>query len=217
MIPITRLTDARCILLLGAHCDDLEIGCGATIYQYLRNRPELELYWVVFASNEKRRAEAEQAARTLVGTTPLELHIERFRNGYFPFVGADLKDYFEQLKARVSPDLIFTHCLHDRHQDHRTVSELTWNTFRDHLILEYEIAKYDGDLQTPNCYVPVAEASAKAKIDILMACFESQRERAWFRPGVFEGLMNLRGVEANAPDGTAEAFYGRKLLVMPAL
>lgn len=202
------------ILCLGAHCDDIEIGCGATVRQLVAGNREVTVRWVVLSSNAIREQEArESAARFLDGVDDTEILVQQFRNGYFPYVGAELKDYFEVLKSLTNPDIVFTHYRHDRHQDHRTVSDLTWNTFRNHWILEYEIPKYDGDLGQPNVFSPVSKEAARFKVSTILDCFRSQTEKGWFEPSTFDGLMRLRGVECNSSSGFAEAFYVRKTIL----
>ena len=203
------------ILCLGAHCDDIEIGCGGMLRQLLGDpaRP-VEVQWVVLSSTDERSREARASAdRFLAGARSADVRVETFRDGYFPYCGGDLKDYFEALKADAfEPDLILTHYGNDRHQDHRLVSELTWNTFRNHLVLEYEIPKYDGDLGQPNFYLPLSEKERRDKIEFLLDEFPSQRTHPWFDAEMFNGLMRVRGMECNAASGYAEAFYARKLL-----
>lgn len=200
------------ILCLGAHCDDIEIGCGATLLKLVDERPSLTVTWVVFSANELRAAEARASATEfLTGSVTSDIRLHNFRNGYFPYCAAEIKDQFEALKQEVDPDVIFTHYKNDLHQDHRTIGELTWNTFRNHLILEYEIPKYDGGLGSPNTFVSIPEIFVNRKIDILMECFQSQLKRGWFTRSTFEGLMRLRGVECNSDSGHAEAFYSRKI------
>jgi LmbE family N-acetylglucosaminyl deacetylase len=202
------------ILCLGAHCDDIEIGCGGTIMRLLAEHPGSSVHWVALASNPTREAEARAAAAELLGGAErAQVTIKAFRDGYFPFEGAAVKDFFEETKRAVRPDLILTHHRHDRHQDHRLVAELTWNTFRDHLIAEYEIPKYEGDLGAPNVYVPLTEAVARRKIDVILRSFKTQAGRGWFRAETFEAVMRLRGIECNAPEGLAEAFHVPKLVV----
>ncbi|HEU0041466.1 MAG TPA: PIG-L family deacetylase [Jiangellaceae bacterium] len=202
------------ILCLGAHCDDIEIGCGGTVLRLVEQYPDARFHWVVLASNDVRAAEAQAAAEHFLdGAGKADIRIERFRESYFPWVGADIKDYFEELKADVDPDLILTHHRHDRHQDHRLVADLTWNTWRDHLILEYEIPKYDGDLGSPNVFVTLDEATAQRKVDGILTHFPSQHRRAWFDADMFRGLLRLRGMEANAPGRFAEGFYGTKVVL----
>jgi len=199
------------ILCLGAHADDIEIGCGGTILQLAGHYPNCVLYWVVFSANEIRAKEAEQSANLFAGSTAFRRpQIKSFKDGFMPYFGDEVKAAFEELKE-VSPDLIFTHHRHDAHQDHRLLSELTWNTFRDHLILEYEIPKYDGDMGQPSVFVPLAAATCQKKVDSIMEAFQSQHDKRWFRPETFYSLMRLRGMECNSPSGYAEAFYGRKL------
>lgn len=197
------------VLCLGAHCDDIEIGCGATLIDLSAKSPKLRVTWVVFSSDDVREREARSAASQIVGA-PIDIDILDFRNGYFPFEGAAIKDYFESLKRRIQPDVIFTHHVGDAHQDHRTIAELTWNTFRDHLVLEYEIPKFDGDLSRPNVFVPVSRATAQRKVEVLRGAFASQLGRQWFTDDTFLGLLRLRGIECNSPSGLAEAFHCRK-------
>lgn len=203
---------APSLLFLGAHSDDIEIGCGGTVQELLDRHPRATVHWVVLSSGGVRIREAQQAARRLLGVKRrAHVSVHQFRTSFFPSEWAAIKQSFEDLKKQVSPDLIFTHYREDLHQDHRIVSELTWNTFRDHLILEYEIPKYDGGLGSPNAFVPVRRSFVDRKIDVLMKAFGSQRSKRWFTPDTFSGLMRLRGVESNAPSGYAEAFYARKI------
>jgi LmbE family N-acetylglucosaminyl deacetylase len=200
------------VLCLGAHCDDIEIGCGGTLLTLLRDHPNLCFDWVVFSSNPVRAQEAESAAeRFLQGAKEKRVQLESFRNGYFPDQWAAIKDAFEALKGRSRPDLILTHYHRDLHQDHRTISELTWNTFRDHLILEYEVPKYDPDLGSPNLFVELDANAANAKASGIVECFETQRSKHWFTEDTFLALARLRGVHAAAASGYAEGFYARKL------
>ena len=202
------------ILCLGAHCDDLEIGAGGAILRLLAERPGSSVHWVVFASNPERAAEARaSAAEFLSGAARSQVQINAFRESFFPWVGASIKEHFEQIKVAVNPDLVFTHRTADLHQDHRTIAELTWNTFRDHLIAEYEIPKYEGDLGQPNLFVPLTRAAAERKVALILRHFRSQAGRRWFRAETFEALMRLRGVECNAAEGLAEAFHVRKLVL----
>lgn len=202
------------ILCLGAHSDDIEIGCGGTILRLAQEHPGLVFDWVVFSAVGVRAAEAQRAAELFAGKTivrgPL---LKTFRDGFMPFEGSEVKTVFEQLKQEVSPDLIFTCNRKDAHQDHRLIAELTWNTFRDHLILEYEIPKYDGDLGQPSVFVPLESDVCNKKVSYIMEAFQSQHAKHWFHPVTFLSLMRLRGMECNAPRGYAEAFYSRKLVL----
>jgi LmbE family N-acetylglucosaminyl deacetylase len=199
------------VLCLGAHCDDIEIGAGGTVLRLLRENPGTEVLWVVFSSTEERRAEAQACAqRFLAGAGKGDIRILGFRDGFLPYAGAAVKEAFEDLKTAFVPDLILTHYRHDLHQDHRQVCELTWNTWRNHLILEYEIPKWDGDMGIPNFFVPLEEADLAAKIAALMDCYVSQRGKSWFTEDTFRALPRLRGMECNAPSRHAEAFHCRK-------
>jgi LmbE family N-acetylglucosaminyl deacetylase len=212
-IPLSK-TDGEdlSVLCLGAHSDDIEIGCGGTILRLLGAFPSARFHWVVFSSNRVRRTEALRSAKLfLKGAKSPRIAIHYFRDGFFPYDGAKIKQEFERLKKRITPDIVFTHYRHDLHQDHRLLNELTWNTFRNHLILEYEIPKYDGDLGSPNLFVPLDESVCKRKAELLDRAFRTQRTKHWFSEGTFFALMRLRGVEANSPTRFAEAFYGRKI------
>jgi LmbE family N-acetylglucosaminyl deacetylase len=212
MLGIERAASGRptTILALGAHCDDIEIGCAATLSRCVAANADAQFIWVTFSSNHERAAETQQAAaRILRGARDVSIRVEGFEESNFPSHLAQIKRYFEGLKAR-DPDIIFTHYRADLHQDHRVVCDLTWNTFRNHLILEYEVPKYDGDFGVPNAFVPITRHDISEKCDMLMECFTSQRSRTWFTPSTFEAVARLRGIECNAPAGYAEAFYCRK-------
>src|SRR5467141_1801174 len=200
------------ILCLGAHSDDIEIGCGGTILRILDDHPVVEVVWVVLGATGPRKAEALASANLfLANPQKKEIVIKEFRDGYFPYIGSDIKDFFEELKRKHSPDLVLTHYRDDLHQDHRLVSELTWNTFRNHLILEYEIVKYDGDLGAPNFFVHLTEKLARRKAEILLQSFKSQTEKNWFTEDAFLAILRLRGLECNAAGKYAEAYYCRKI------
>jgi LmbE family N-acetylglucosaminyl deacetylase len=202
------------ILCLGAHADDIEIGCGGTILHLTEQYPGCVLHWVVFSALGVREAEARRAATLFAGFAALqELLLKTFPDSFMPFVGAEVKAVFEALKQAVSPDVIFTHNRRDAHQDHRLIAELTWNTFRDHLILEYEIPKYDGDLGQPSVFVPLPFEVSQQKVRAIIEAFPSQHSKHWFEEKTFLALMRLRGMECHAPSGFAEAFYCRKLVL----
>jgi LmbE family N-acetylglucosaminyl deacetylase len=202
------------LLAVGAHADDIEIGCGATILRLAAEHPGLSVDWLVLSGHGDRAGEAaDSAAAFLAGAGATRVMVEGFRDGFFPYDGGAVKERFERLKAEVAPDLVLTHRLEDRHQDHRLVAELTWNTFRDHLILEYEIPKYEGDLGRPNLYVPVGQEHGERKVELLRKCFPSQAGRSWFSDDTFWATLRLRGIECNAPGRYAEAFQARKLVL----
>lgn len=205
------------VLCLGAHSDDIEIGCGGTVLRLKQRHSDLRIHWVVLTGAGPRAAEARKAASLFTAGCHAEVIVKDFRDGYLPHSGSAVKDFFEELKARVQPDLILTHWQGDAHQDHRLVSELTWNTYRNHMILEYEIPKYDGDIGRPSVFVPLESESYLGKVDHLFAAFESQRSKPWFSREMFLGLMRLRGMESNSPSGYAEAFYARKIVLGGAL
>ncbi len=209
--------DPFVILCLGAHSDDIEIGCGGTLLQFKKILPRLKIHWVVLSASGVRRQEAEKGAELFTAGCEKKVILKDYRDGFLPYHGGEVKDFFEEMKGQVSPDLIFTHCQGDAHQDHRLVSELTWNTFRNHLILEYEIPKYDGDVGRPNVFIPLEAQVHERKVDYLFEAFESQRDKQWFDRETFLGLMRIRGMESNSPSGYAEGFYARKLVVDPAV
>jgi LmbE family N-acetylglucosaminyl deacetylase len=204
------LENAKKLLLLGAHSDDIEIGCGGTILRLTRRNPGLEIVWVVFSAVGGRRREARAGAQLfLKDAGQSKVVLKKFRNGFFPVQGESIKESFETLKRSFNPDIVFTHYREDRHQDHRLLSDLTWNTFRDHLILEYEIPKYDGDLGIPNLFVPLDEAVCRRKARQLCRIFETQKSKHWFSEDTFLALMRLRGIECASE--YAEAFHCRKI------
>lgn len=199
------------VLCLGAHCDDIEIGCGASVLRLVQDNPNLHVTWVVLSSNPERAKEASRAAEVfLSGTERKTIKMESFRDSYFPHMGAEIKDYVHALGNEIQPDLIFTHYRGDAHQDHRLISELTRNAFRDHLILEYEIPKYDGDLSAPNFFIPVERDLCARKVDAIYDCFVSQQGRSWFTKETFWAILRLRGIESNSTSGYAEGFYAHK-------
>jgi LmbE family N-acetylglucosaminyl deacetylase len=200
-------------LCIGAHSDDLEIGCGGTILTWLASMPAVEVTWVVLSAEGIRASEAHRSARTLLARAAVrKVIITDFRDCFMQSQYADVKYHFENLKRGVDPDVVLTHRLEDRHQDHRLAAELTWNTWRNHVVLEYEIPKYEGDLVTPNVYVPISKSLARRKMVHLDRCFSSQRGKDWFTADTFLGLMRLRGLESRSKSGFAEAFHARKLV-----
>lgn len=202
------------VLCLGAHSDDIEIGCGGTVLRLLAERPGSTVCWVVLSSTSTREREARASASAfLAEASAAEVLVKTFRESFFPAAWTEIKECFEEVRGKVEPDVVFCHQRQDLHQDHRVVSELTWNTFRNHLVLEYEIPKYEGDLGTPNLYVPLPRPVADRKVEMILRHFASQAGRSWFRPDTFTGLMSVRGVECNAPDARAEAFHARKITV----
>jgi LmbE family N-acetylglucosaminyl deacetylase len=204
------------VVAIGSHADDIELGCGGTMLALADGAAELEVTWVVLGADGARADEARASAEAFLERAAAStVVVEHFRDGFFPYLGGSVKERFEALKDEVSPDLIFTHSGLDLHQDHRLVAELTWNTFRDHLIFEYEIPKYDADLAQPNVYVPLAEAIVERKVSLLLDHFASQRSRHWFTDDLFRSVMRLRGMEANSPTRFAEAFRCRKLTLAP--
>jgi LmbE family N-acetylglucosaminyl deacetylase len=201
------------VLCLGAHSDDIEIGAGGLILKLIRESTvPVDVDWVVFSALPKREAEARRsAALFLKGARRKRVRVEHFKDGFFPY-DAKVKRVFESLKS-ASPDMVLTHYRSDRHQDHRVLSDLTWNTFRDHLILEYEIPKFDGDLGSPNCFVQLDKATCEQKVKFLQDAFGTQRDKHWFTAETFMGLMRLRGMECRSRPGYAEAFYVRKAVI----
>jgi LmbE family N-acetylglucosaminyl deacetylase len=212
MLSLTAAEPIRRVLAIGCHADDIEIGCGGTLLALCRANPELEVDWVVLAADGPRADEARaSAADFLDGIADARVEVHPFRDGFLPYVGGEVKDVFETLKQRVDPQLVFTHAGYDFHQDHRLACELTWNTFRSHLILEYEIPKVDGDIGRPNVYVPLTQELVDRKLDLLDRHFPTQAGKHWFDRDTFSGLMRLRGLEAVAPERFAEGFTCRKV------
>jgi LmbE family N-acetylglucosaminyl deacetylase len=204
------------ILCLGSHCDDIEIGCGGTILRLLAEHSNTTVFWGVLSSTKTRAEEARRSAESFLEKAEgKEILIKEFKDGFLPYQGAEVKSFFEEMKQRVSPDLIFTHYRHDLHQDHRFTCELTWNTWRDHLILEYEIPKYDGDFGAPNFFVELDESLCRDKVRYVVDSFASQREKHWFSEEIFRAVLRLRGMECHSATGYAEAFYSRKLVLGP--
>ncbi len=203
------------ILCLGAHSDDIEIGCGGTILNLARKYPGACIDWIVFGAAGPRAEEAQASANAFLGNVQQKRIVTKeFKDGFFPYSGGEIKDYFERIKQEISPDIIFTHYRHDLHQDHRVISDLTWNTFRNHLILEYEIPKFDGDMGSPNFFVHLDEATSQEKIKYLLEFFKTQSNKDWFTADTFSSILRLRGIESKAPNQYAEAFYCRKIAIL---
>ena len=213
-LKLTKSGEPISILALGAHCDDIEIGCGGTMLAITDNNPNVTITWVVFSSNVKRKEEATIGCTFFTkNAKKLDLNIFDFKDGYLPYHGEKVKESFEALKRNVNPDLIFTHYRHDLHQDHRLISELTWNTFRSHLILEYEIPKWDGDIGNPNSFIHLDKSIGTRKIQYLQQAYKSQQDKSWFSDDLFWSIMRLRGMESNSSSEIAEAFYSRKTIL----
>lgn len=213
-LPLHSAATPRRVLVIGCHSDDIEIGCGGTILSLAAAGALQEVTWLVLSATGERAEEAKRSADAfLEGAARKSVSVHDFRDGFFPYIGGEVKERFEELKAEIDPDLIFTHTIQDRHQDHRIACELTWNTFRDHLILEYEIPKYDGDLGSPNVLFTLDEAAVQQKLALIREHFGSQAAKHWFDEDVFLSLMRLRGMESGSPTRFAEAFYCRKLVL----
>lgn len=213
LVPEVRADQPLRLLCIGAHSDDLEIGCGGTVLTWLASTPAIEVTWVVLCAEGERASEARNSASALLKRAAArKVIIANFRDGFLPAQYADVKCFFEDLKGAVNPDVVLTHWLYDRHQDHRLTAELTWNTWRNHLVLEYEIPKYEGDLAPPNAYVPVPASLARRKVSHLSRYFSTQRSKDWFVADNFLALMRIRGMECRAASGFAEAFHARKFV-----
>jgi LmbE family N-acetylglucosaminyl deacetylase len=208
-----NLDGVKRVLCIGAHSDDIEIGCGGTVLRLIESSKKIEFYWLVLCSNPQRAKEAQRSANAfLKGARKKTVEVKSFRDGFLPYIGAPVKECFEELK-RFGPDVIFTHFRHDLHQDHRMVCELTWNTFRNHLMLEYEIPKYDADLSQPNFFVPLSDSISRKKVNWLMRFFGTQRNKQWFSEDLFYSLMRLRSIEVATPTRYAEGFHCRKIIL----
>jgi LmbE family N-acetylglucosaminyl deacetylase len=211
-LDLARPGERLSVLCLGAHSDDIEIGCGATLLGWIERGVRLEVHWAVLCAIDQRAEEARASAQDfLQGAAASTVELGQFRDSFLPYQGAAVKEWFEGLKARVAPDVILCHWRDDAHQDHREISKLVWNSYRNHVILEYEIPKWDGDLGRPNVFIPATRRAMDRKVELLMRNFGTQRSKDWFTPETFYGLARLRGNECRAPDGLAEAFYVRKL------
>ncbi|WOJ91244.1 PIG-L deacetylase family protein [Methylocapsa polymorpha] len=211
-LDLARPGERLSVLCLGAHSDDIEIGAGGAILHWIESGVRLEAHWCVLSAIGERSAEATASATAfLTGAAGAKVELAAFRDSFFPYQGGELKEWFAGLKSRVNPDIILTHRRDDAHQDHREVCQLTWNAFRDHLILEYEVPKWDGDLGQPNGYIPLEAKVMERKIELLIAHFGTQRSKDWFDAETFRGLARLRGIECRASEGYAEAFTLRKL------
>jgi LmbE family N-acetylglucosaminyl deacetylase len=217
MLKITlEKRNGRCprVLCLGAHCDDIEIGCGGTIMNLVEEYEDIEFYWVVFCSTQEREKESYKSFEIFLNKVlKKNINIMNFKDGFLPYQADRVKDVFENLKKVFVPDIVLTHYRDDRHQDHRVISDLTWNTYRDHLIFEYEIPKYDGDFGTPNFFVELNESTCQKKIDNILHAYKSQKEKHWFTADIFLATARLRGMEACAKSKFAEAFYCRKIVL----
>ena len=213
MIPCT-LHGVKRVLCLGAHSDDIEIGCGGTLLELIGDVPDLEVCWVVFSAPGPRAGEASRSADDLLDSVAhTQVKIGSFRESYFPSEWASIKEWFEEIRAKFDPDVVFTHYRDDRHQDHKVLSDLAWNTFRNHLILEYEVLKYDGDLGQPNIFVPLSEQLCLRKRSLLLKHFKTQLTKHWFTSDTFAAMHRIRGIECASKTGLAEAFYCRKLVL----
>jgi LmbE family N-acetylglucosaminyl deacetylase len=207
------ISKIRSVLCFGAHSDDIEIGCGGTILRLVEANPGVEFTWVVFGGNEQRQAEARASAEAFLGSgTKKNIITKSFRDAFFPYQGEAIKEFVEEVKRGCSPDVVFTHYREDLHQDHRTINQFTWNAFRSHTILEYEIVKYDSDLGHPNLFSPLSETIVKRKTDLLMQHFGSQRGKQWYDEETFRGYLRLRGIQCDSPTRYAEAFHVRKMV-----
>ena len=215
-LSLSSLGPLRSVLAIGCHADDIEIGCGGTLLTLTRSNPDCKVDWVVLAAPGARGDEARASAEAFLSASAVaRVEVHGFRDGFLPYRGGEVKELFEDLKTRVDPQLVLTHTRHDLHQDHRLACELTWNTYRNHLILEYEIPKVDGDLGTPNVFMPLTEAIVEEKLTLLERHFPSQAGKHWFDRDTFSGLMRLRGLESIAPQRFAEAFTCRKVVLAP--
>lgn len=213
-LTLDEAASSYSILAIGCHPDDIEIGCGGTILHLIDSLPSVEVCWVVLSARGERADEVRHSADAFLESAERRrVIVGDFRDGFFPYNGGQIKDFFEDLKLKISPDLIFTHFRNDLHQDHRVACELTWNTFRNHLVLEYEVPKYDGDFGSPNVFFHLSESISNRKVENLLTFFQSQRERRWFTEDLFRSVLRLRGMESNSPSRNAEAFYGRKVVL----
>lgn len=214
MISLFDPSRVQRVLCLGAHSDDIEIGAGGTILRLIEKNPQIEFRWVVFGGNEQRQQEARHSAEEWLNDAQSKtIDTHSYRDAFFPSQLEQIKETFEAIKKSFVPDLIFTHYRDDLHQDHRVINQLTWNTFRSHAVLEYEIVKFDGDLGHPNVFVPLSSVIVEKKTNLLLQHFASQRGKQWYDAETFRGYMRIRGIECNSPTKYAEAFHGRKIVL----
>lgn len=175
---------------------------------------KLDVTWAVMSAAGERATEAGRSAKALLRrAVSLQLHMGDLPDSQFPAEFARAKQFMNDVRDSCQPDLVFTHWLDDRHQDHRLVGELTWQTWRDHLILEYDVPKFEGDLFCPNAFVPLSRSVAQRKSNHLMRYFGSQRAKYWFTSDTFMALSRLRGVACRSESGYAEGFNVRKILL----
>lgn len=198
------------IVCIGAHCDDIEIGCGGSLVALSQAYPLSHFHCWVFSGNAARAAESRACLTQLLDAERFTLQVFDHRDGYFPAQWAQVKERLATLSQTINADLVFTHTARESHQDHRVLAELTWNHFRRHTVLEYEIAKYEGDLGRANFYIPLSTEQFEAKLSALLSAFPSQASKGWFTRNTFEAIARLRGVESHATSGYAEAFRARK-------
>jgi LmbE family N-acetylglucosaminyl deacetylase len=210
MINLTDLKRLRRILCIGAHSDDVEIGCGGTILHILDQNPSVEVLWCVFSASGLRAHEALRGADLfLERARDRRVVLHEFADARFSDSAATIKGHFEAFK-QFDPELIFTHRVEDAHQDHRLLGQLTFQTFRSQLVLQYEIPKFDGDLGHPNVYVTISADELARKCRYLQEAFATQQSKHWFDPDTFRGLARIRGLECASPTRFAEGFYCRK-------
>ena len=198
------------VVCLGAHADDIEIGAGGTILRLLDERPNTHVTHVVFSADAIRADEARAAARQLLAAAEADIHVLGHRDGFFPFEAADIKGFAQAALEGVRPHLVLTHRRDDAHQDHRVIADLAWQTFRGATIAAYEIPKWDGDLDRPNAYVALDDATITRKLALLADHFPTQQAKGWYDDETFRGLARVRGVEAGVR--YAEAFHCTKLV-----
>jgi len=210
-LSVGRAGERLSVLCIGAHSDDIEIGAGGTILSLIERGVRLDVTWCVASAMGRREEEARASADDfLAGAEAVSVELGSFDDSFFPAQMREIKEWLAAIRGRSAPDIVLTHRRNDAHQDHRTMNEITWNLFRDHQILEYEIPKWDGDIGRPNIYVPLSRERLERKAELLLRHFGSQRSKDWFDAEIFSGLSRLRGMECRAPEGFAEAFTLRK-------
>lgn len=212
----------KTVVCLGAHADDIEIGCGGTLLHLMRKNTNLSVHWHVFSGSEQRVKEAKNSAQAYFqqleaaaaeSGNRFSISVHSFRDAHFPTQLSEIKQKMQEIHKTHNPDVVFTHQIADRHQDHQTLGEVTWQTFRNHLILEYEIPKFEGDLVHPNVYVPLSNEVCQRKIELLDTCFPSQKEKPWYDEETFRSLLRIRGLECHSESRYAEAFTVRKMTI----
>jgi LmbE family N-acetylglucosaminyl deacetylase len=202
------LRGVRAVVALAAHPDDLEIAAGGLLLTLAAAAPGVRVHYVLFTGSPDRQQEARAAGPAFLPGAQLSMATHDLPDGRLPAYWGGAKEIAEEAARELPAELVLAPARDDAHQDHRTVAELATTAFRDALVLHYEIPKWDGDVGRPNLYLPLAEPTARRKVELLHTCFPSQKDRDWWDDEVFLSLARLRGMECRAR--YAEAFVCHK-------